>query len=393
MKQFSSKPWGVIQSVSNRKLSGCLTASHKDSPELGWQIYFGDGRLNYATSTKGALQRIESLWQYLPEKFPFPSWIKAQDLANRDFRKSDYQLLCDWKEEHQIPITEFRRLLAYLTREAINQVLSYELMTLQFEPNITLKPLFLAADVKDMVKSSLADIRRWQTLRSFFPSPFAQICLDQDDAGKFLKIKEKTPANQAIGNDSLTMSSLTMSSWIHLLIKRLSLYELADQTGLEPVQLAEWLYPYISAGVVKAVIDSPIQKPEVLSNKPLIACVDDSKAVQRQVKTILEMAGYAVVNITDPATLLSTLIKQKPMLILMDINMPEIDGYELTSIVKRSQKLRDIPVVMLTGRDGLIDRMRAQFVGAVDFLTKPVEPDRLVTLVNQLTKTKSQAVA
>jgi twitching motility two-component system response regulator PilG len=396
MKQVTSKPWQVLQAVSSRKLSGCLTTCHIHNPTLGWQLHFSDGRLTYATSTKGALERIESLWQYLPEKLPFPNLVKHQgsntlnfspDFAP-DFAKSDYQLLCDWKEQHQISITAFRSLLAYLTKEAIGQVLSYDLMTVQFESSVSLKPVLLAADIRDVVKCSLVNIKKWQTLRSFFPSPFAQINLHQDDVGKFFTIDKRAAPNQLDSSDSLTMSS-----WVQLLLKRLTLYGLAAETGLEPLQLAEWLCPYVKAGIVKATIDTYSIKPKVHVYKPLVVCVDDSKAVQRQMKMVLEMAGYEVLGIADPAILLSTLAKQQPRLILMDINMPTIDGYELTGMLKRSQKLRDVPIVMLTGRDGIIDRMRAQFVGAVDFLTKPVHPDRLIDLVNQLTRDKSQEAA
>ncbi len=387
MKQVSSKPWEVLQAVSNRKLSGCLTTSHIHNPDLGWQLFFGNGLLTYATSTKGQLERIESLWQYLPDKFPIPSLIKDQTTNSQSCVKSDYELLLDWKEKHQISITTFRRLLVYLTKEAVSQVLSNDLMNMQFEANASIKPVLVAANVRDLVKPSLVDIRKWQSLRSIFPSPFAQIFLHQDDVGKFCAIRE------TISLDQREKDSPTMASWIHLLLKGLTLYELAAETGLEPLRLAEWLHPYIKAGIVKATIVTPNHKPKIQAYKPLIACIDDSKTVQRQVKMILEMADYEVLSITDPSSSLSVFIKQQPQLILMDINMPDIDGYELTSMLRRSQKLKDVPVIMLTGRDGIIDRMRAQFVGAVDFLTKPVQPDKLLERVHQLTKAKSEEAA
>ena len=122
---------------------------------------------------------------------------------------------------------------------------------------------------------------------------------------------------------------------------------------------------------------------------PLVACIDDSQTIQRQVKMTLESVGYLVMNILDPASSLLKLAKQKPDLILMDINMPKIDGYELCQRLRRSRKLKTVPVVMLTGREGLVDRVRAKFVGADEYLTKPFRPNLLIDVVDNLLESKS----
>jgi twitching motility two-component system response regulator PilG len=68
----------------------------------------------------------------------------------------------------------------------------------------------------------------------------------------------------------------------------------------------------------------------------------------------------------------------------MDINMPDIDGYELCRMLRQSRQLKDVPIVMLTGRDGLIDRLRAQLVGANSYLTKPFAPEQLTQAVQKV---------
>ena len=68
----------------------------------------------------------------------------------------------------------------------------------------------------------------------------------------------------------------------------------------------------------------------------------------------------------------------------MDINMPELNGYDLCSLLRKSERFKDIPIVMLTGRDGMIDRVRAKLVGATDYLTKPCDPNKLITLAKAL---------
>lgn len=118
--------------------------------------------------------------------------------------------------------------------------------------------------------------------------------------------------------------------------------------------------------------------------RPIVACIDDSKTVQRQVQMTLEPAGYQVFSITDPTTSLTELVRKKPVLILLDINMPGIDGRELCVKLRRSRILKDIPIVMLTGANKEIDRTLAKFVGANDYITKPFDPNELIRVVKKL---------
>ncbi|MEO0852284.1 MAG: response regulator, partial [Cyanobacteria bacterium J06648_11] len=119
--------------------------------------------------------------------------------------------------------------------------------------------------------------------------------------------------------------------------------------------------------------------------QPLVACIDDSHTVQRTVKLTLEAAGYRVLGLTEPARALTTLVRQQPDLVLMDITMPEVDGYELCRMLRQSDALSEIPIVMLTGRDGLFDRLRARVVGATDYMTKPFNAEQLLGAIEQLT--------
>jgi twitching motility two-component system response regulator PilG len=138
------------------------------------------------------------------------------------------------------------------------------------------------------------------------------------------------------------------------------------------------LQPLIKTGLVE-------MQPYVLTqsdDRPVVACVDDSPAIQRVVKFTLEASGYRVVNIKEPFKALTTLLHAKPDLILMDINMPEIDGYQLCSLCNKSSALKDIPIIMLTGRSGILDRVKAKMVGSVGYICKPFLPQELVQAIN-----------
>ena len=67
---------------------------------------------------------------------------------------------------------------------------------------------------------------------------------------------------------------------------------------------------------------------------------------------------------------------------MLPINMPDIDGYQLCSLCRKSSALNDIPIVMLTGRDGILDRVKAKMVGSVGYISKPFLPQELVKTVN-----------
>ena len=113
-----------------------------------------------------------------------------------------------------------------------------------------------------------------------------------------------------------------------------------------------------------------------------IACIDDNETVQIQVKKTLELAGYKVLNIVDPGFCMTTLARNQPKLILMDINMPYFDGYELCQILKKSRQLKNIPIVFFSSQDTMVNRVRAKMCGAIGFLSKPIAPLELIDFVN-----------
>lgn len=116
---------------------------------------------------------------------------------------------------------------------------------------------------------------------------------------------------------------------------------------------------------------------------PRIVCVDDSATVRHAVEHILHGQGYEATSIGNPLKALGLLFQLQPNLILCDITMPELDGYELCAMLRHSSAFRQTPIVMLTGKDGLSDRAKARMVGATDYLTKPFSPNELLVLIEK----------
>ena len=120
---------------------------------------------------------------------------------------------------------------------------------------------------------------------------------------------------------------------------------------------------------------------EVKNNKVLV--VDDS-AVSRKVASLaLERNGYEIFQAKNGLEALTRMNTQKPDLVLLDIIMPKMDGYETLSIIKNNQELKNIPVIMLTSRDKLFDKIKGKMSGSNEYLTKPFDPDDLVAKVSK----------
>jgi twitching motility two-component system response regulator PilG len=119
------------------------------------------------------------------------------------------------------------------------------------------------------------------------------------------------------------------------------------------------------------------------TRKATILIVDDSSTICKLVSLTLTRQDYEVIVATDGMDALSKLNEGLPDLILLDINMPRMDGYQVCKVVKGNSETTDIPVVMLSGKDGFFDKVRGRMVGATDYITKPFEPQELVKVVRR----------
>ena len=113
------------------------------------------------------------------------------------------------------------------------------------------------------------------------------------------------------------------------------------------------------------------------NNSPLIIMVDDSQA-NLQIGRDALSEEYAVATASSAKRLFSILERNTPALILLDIDMPEINGYETIKILKSKPETKDIPVIFLTARAGSDDELTGLSLGAVDYITKPFQPPLLL---------------
>lgn len=119
-----------------------------------------------------------------------------------------------------------------------------------------------------------------------------------------------------------------------------------------------------------------------------ILVVDDQEANIMLVETILAPQGYEIISASDAERALELVATQPPDLILLDVMMPGMDGYDVCARLKEDERTRLIPIVMVTSLSDLEDRIRGIEVGADDFLSKPFHPAELSARVRSLLKLK-----
>lgn len=116
-----------------------------------------------------------------------------------------------------------------------------------------------------------------------------------------------------------------------------------------------------------------------------ILVVDDSNTIRKSAEIFLKQGGHEVMLAEDGFDALSKINDFEPHLVFCDILMPKLDGYQTCAIIKRNERFAQIPIIMLSSKDGVFDKARGRMVGSQDYLTKPFSKDQLLQTVNRYT--------
>jgi twitching motility two-component system response regulator PilG len=130
-------------------------------------------------------------------------------------------------------------------------------------------------------------------------------------------------------------------------------------------------------------VHASVQAPGASASGVRVLVIDDSNTIRRSAEIFLKQGGHQVVLAEDGFDALSKVSDHTPDLIFCDILMPRLDGYQTCAIIKRNAKFADVPVIMLSSKDGLFDKARGRMVGSQDYLTKPFTKDQLLQAVEQ----------
>jgi CheY-like chemotaxis protein len=133
-----------------------------------------------------------------------------------------------------------------------------------------------------------------------------------------------------------------------------------------------------------AGLEAWVAEAAATTHRVRIAVVDDSPTIRKLVQAKLAEFDFTVLPLADGDEAIARLPEFKPHLVLMDINMPGKDGYQMCRWVKAHKTLRDTPVVMLSGDDGFFDKVRGRMAGASRHIGKPFNTDELLQVIDSL---------
>jgi CheY-like chemotaxis protein len=165
-----------------------------------------------------------------------------------------------------------------------------------------------------------------------------------------------------------------------------TIVEIATALDRDPLQVARSYAQWVQMGWMHCQTPiAAVPEPPPPAALPIVLSVDDSPIVQTRIKRALS-DHCEVLLANDAMSALHLLARQPVDLLLLDVTMPGIDGIELCQTLRRMSKFTQLPIVMLTAKDKSYDRALAEMVGATEYLTKPLNDEKLIEVVNQYAK-------
>ena len=150
----------------------------------------------------------------------------------------------------------------------------------------------------------------------------------------------------------------------------------APQPAIEPEAAPVAAPPSVSADVVPA-------------DAPTVMVVDDSPTIRKILVLTLERAGYRVFAEPNGNSALERLQQVVPHVVLLDIAMPDLDGYEVCKRIKQDPRTQAVPVIMLSGKGAFFDKVKGHMAGATEYLTKPFETPAVLAIVTSHCQTEA----
>ena len=382
----SGKLTQILQYLKRKKFTGRIDIQNQSGQQ--WRIYLCLSRFIWADGGY----------------YPYREWER---LFRKYFPKLDPQLL-DVQNAKQYECWNYYLIVSLLQRFLITKTQAYNLIEAKIEQ--TLLDVY-QAETREKLKYEIVKVSGNFSSESGLKTSIHLFHIEtvlaeiqsQWKQWKKLDIVHWNPywapiiKNPILLRQKFTGKENTYRKLASLFKGKYSLIELADKLNLTIIKLIVWFKPYLESGIIDLI---PIQDFDIettliginnydykimkSTQQRLIVCIDDSVQICGIVEHIMTEIGYQFMAIQDPLKALPELIKHKPDLILLDLVMPIANGYEICAQIRRVSSLKDVPIIILTGNDGVIDRVRSKMVGANGFLGKPIDQDKLLNKIKSL---------
>ncbi|MBE9124693.1 MULTISPECIES: response regulator [unclassified Coleofasciculus] len=335
-----------------------------------WFVFFLNGQIAYAANSDGSLSRLHD---YLRRYKADAALDELERPSLEATNAPEYAYLWALLEKHIITPAQGRSILQSMVHETLFDLLSLHNGYFVFELGPALAPQLTTLEIAPLVTKIMKQVQEWKQFHPHIQSPNqCPMIADKHQLGAVLPEK----------------AFRTLERWAD---GKTSLRQMARYLNRDILTVARAIYPYIQQNWIQLLVSTAHEIPPMqqqwefasATHAPRVICVDDDLAVGKTVEYILQAQGYEVRAIQNPLKALSLVFQLKPNLILCDLVMPKLDGYELCGMLRQSTAFRQTPIIMLTGKDGFIDRVRARMVGATDYLTKPFGASELLMLLEK----------
>lgn len=209
-----------------------------------------------------------------------------------------------------------------------------------------------------------------------------EMILNQQNANKELlrvAVESMERENESFGISAEKMASLGVGH-INLKNYRQGYYFLQEAVRMNPSNVI--LEAQVNALAIRlAEIEEQFKPVDGMSKIRKILVVDDSATVRKLISGKLEKSGHEVICAVDGVDAMAKINDLVPDLILLDITMPRMDGYQVCKLIRGNDATKDVPVVMISGKDGFFDKVRGKMAGTTGYITKPFGPETLMKTV------------
>ncbi|WP_107668636.1 response regulator [Cyanothece sp. BG0011] len=363
----------VLESYKFRSSQPLKIQGHK----IFWLVFFVNGQIVYTIQSKN--RGCRRLRDYL---FRYQIKVIREELENIErmsHNEIEYAYLWQLIKQHRLTPEQGKQIIQQMVRETLFDLLSLRQGAFIFEMGSGLDPLLTSVEISPLLIEMMKEVQQWKQLHPYLESP-----------QQALQIADQEQLQE-------TLPEKAYEQLLHWADGKTSLRRLSRRLQRNLGTLARGIYPYVERGWLHPVmaITPSVSSPNHLwdeptpRNSPRIVCIDDDLTIGKTVETILGENGYDISLITDPLSGLTLIFELNPDLILCDIAMPKLDGYEICAMLRHSPAFQYTPIIMLTGKEGFIDRIRARMMGATDYLTKPFGEQELLLLIEKYVKPKT----
>ncbi|MEL6247028.1 MAG: response regulator [Cyanobacteria bacterium J06648_16] len=374
LTQTQTLPQYLLQ-LAQRQATGELVLDSGFSA-APWKLYLYSGRLIYATGGKHPVRRWYRAFKQQGRQ-PTQDWLRQLNIPG-DYWEVDY--INQAIQQKHISLAQAKAIVQSIVSEVMFALVDRPLKSPQWHANrlVSQQTTFLS------VERVLIHAKRQQ-----------KQCR-QASLGMTLTLQQIPDLSPVLRNDQALQQKVSAKGYESLLSwlqGNSTLWDLSIQTRRPIGSILKLLLPLAQQGIIELLpipdLAAPYRPPTPAPTQPkpvskgLIACIDDSPVVCKTMAQLLQPMGYEVLPVIEPLQQISTLLKHKPDLIFLDLMMPNVNGYELCSFLRKTSTFQNTPIVILTGRDGMIDRVRTKIAGSSDFLAKPPDAQKVAQIVQK----------